>query len=165
MLAPETLEQIAAAVEISLRQEVEAARAIELMNAWACKPLPLSAAAYDGVAVYARLAGSAVSVASACVEIGGHEADSQFWEDLREQRLPYFLDERPVWRVSAPPAAAPLALAGEWFFDWGGAHRWLKSEADPADIRHAAVGCGGMRSYFVTEIRKASPFPGRHRPY
>jgi len=102
MLAPETLEQIAAAVEISLRQEVEAARAIELMNAWACKPLPLSAAAYDGVAVYARLAGSAVSVASACVEIGGHEADSQFWEDLREQRLPYFLVSGPCGAYRHP---------------------------------------------------------------
>ncbi|MCI0563675.1 MAG: hypothetical protein MN733_34815, partial [Nitrososphaera sp.] len=48
-------------------------------------------------------------------------------DDLREQRLPYFLDERPVWRVSAPPAAAPLALTGEWFFDWGGAHRMRTS--------------------------------------
>jgi len=145
--------------EITLCQEVQAARAIELMNAWARKPLPLSAAAYDGVAVYARLTGSAASVASACAEIGGHEADSRFWEDLREQRLPYFLDGRPVWRISAPPAAAPLALAGEWFFDWGGAHRWLKSEADPEDIKHAAVGCGGHAVLFRGGDQEGEPFP------
>jgi glycolate oxidase FAD binding subunit len=36
-----------------------------------------------------------------------------------------------------------LDLSGEWLIDWGGAQRWLFSDAPDADIRATAMTSGG----------------------
>jgi glycolate oxidase FAD binding subunit len=48
----------------------------------------------------------------------------------------------PLWRLSVPPATPPLTLPGETLMDWGGALRWLCSDA-PAEIIRAAAGAAG----------------------
>jgi glycolate oxidase FAD binding subunit len=58
-------------------------------------------------------------------------------------RLPFFDTPRPLWRLSLPPATAPLELDGEWLTDWGGAQRWLITEQPVADVRAAAQAAGG----------------------
>ncbi|MGH8644797.1 MAG: glycolate oxidase subunit GlcE, partial [Gammaproteobacteria bacterium] len=63
-----------------------------------------------------------------------------------------------LWRLSLAPASPPLDLAGEWFFDWGGAQRWLKTDADPTLVRQAAVAAGGHATLFRGEDRSSEIF-------
>ncbi|HHK5494661.1 TPA: FAD-linked oxidase C-terminal domain-containing protein, partial [Pseudomonas aeruginosa] len=75
--------------------------------------------------------------------LGGEALEDGFWADLREQRLPFFDDPRPLWRLSLPALAPETPLPGRQLLDWGGALRWLKSDAPAADIRAWAAAHGG----------------------
>ncbi len=136
--------------ELTLAQTCDEAQAIQLMNQWAGRPLPLSAACYDGLRLYLRLSGTADAVDGARRRVGGDEVDggAAFWESIREQRHPFFDTRQPLWRLSLPPATPPLALPGKQLIDWGGAQRWLISTADPAQIQASARRTGGYASLF-----------------
>lgn len=128
---------------------LDAAGACRQMNAWAARPLPISGAChYDGT-LYARLSGTVGGVAQAVERLnedvaGGEiQDDTRLWEDLREQRLPHFDTDLPLWRISVPPAAPLLTLSGETLMDWGGALRWLVTDAPADSIRAAARAAGG----------------------
>jgi glycolate oxidase FAD binding subunit len=136
--------------EVTVVQEWDAADAVIEMNRWAGRPMPLSASCYDGDRLYLRLSGTEAAVASAVKHIGGealHEA-APFWENLREQRHAYFGGSTPLWRLSLPPAAPPLALSGKWLLEWGGAQRWLRGVSDEAAVRRAAQEAGGHAASF-----------------
>lgn len=135
--------------EITLVQERSAAEAIRMVNIWAGLPLPISATCYDGL-LHIRLSGVPEAVAAGKEMIGGSEAaiDHHFWADIREQRHPFFHTERPLWRLSLPPQSAPLPLPGKELIDWGGAQRWLLSDASPKRIRSAAEALGGYATLF-----------------
>ena len=60
-----------------------------------------------------------------------------FWAELKEQQHYYFRDPAPLWRLSLASGTLHLGLTGEWFFDWGGSLRWLKSSQSAMDIRNA----------------------------
>jgi glycolate oxidase FAD binding subunit len=133
------------AAEITLAYDMDAARAIRQMNDWAGRPLPLSAAAHSGETLHVRLSGSAAGVRAARARIGGElvENGESFWEELRERRQVFFQTSAPLWRLSVPPATAMLDLPGKWKLDWGGAQRWLVSDAPDAVIRRVAQQHGG----------------------
>lgn len=138
------------ATEITLGFDMPAADAIRDMNTWAGRPLPLSAAAHRGNTLYIRLAGTESAVGAARAHLGGELIDDggRFWSELREHRHGFFRTDRPLWRLSVPAAAPPLELPGEWLLDWGGAQRWLVSDA-PADlIRRQAAAAGGYATGF-----------------
>jgi glycolate oxidase FAD binding subunit len=123
---------------------LDAAAAIERMNAWAAKPVPLSGACHDKDRLYIRLSGTAGGVAQAVERLGGDALeDGRRWHELREHELEYFDTAMPLWRLSVPPATPPLTLPGETLVDWGGALRWLKSDSDSEDIRAAVGEVGG----------------------
>jgi glycolate oxidase FAD binding subunit len=138
------------AAESTLAHESTPAAAIETMNRWAGRAVPLSGACYDGDRLYLRISGGSTAVAAARAHIGGEvvEDGPGFWERLREQQHGFFAGEAPVWRVSVPPATPPLELSGKWLLDWGGALRWLRTAADGAVVRAAAEGAGGHASLF-----------------
>ena len=72
-----------------------------------------------------------------------------FWTALREQTLPFFTrDGPPLWRVSAPSGAAALGIGGDCLIDWGGAQRWLRTDAPAAEVRAAAERAGGHATLF-----------------
>lgn len=130
--------------ELTLAYTLSAGEALTKMNALSARPWPLSALAYDGERLRVRLSGAQASVQAAARQLGG-DIDVQgesFWQDLREQRLAYFQQPGNLWRISVAPASAPLALSGDWFLDWGGALRWLKTE-ESAEAIHAAAAKGG----------------------
>jgi len=135
----------------TLTQERPAALAVELMNRWAGRPLPVTATCYDGERLYVRLAGAETGVNQAAKDIGGEpldEADT-FWRDkIREQGHAFFSGDQPLWRLSVPQSAPPLDLPGKQLVEWGGAQRWLRSEADAETIRAAAKRAGGHASLF-----------------
>ncbi|MGE5240010.1 MAG: glycolate oxidase subunit GlcE [Bacteroidota bacterium] len=136
--------------ELTLAFEMPADKAITTMNAWAGQPLPLSGACHLGDTLYMRLSGSASGVQAAHARLGGEtvEKSEEFWRELREQERGFFRDDTPLWRLSVPPAAAPIDLPGKWCLDWGGAQRWLKSAAPADDIRRAVERVGGYAGLF-----------------
>jgi glycolate oxidase FAD binding subunit len=136
--------------EITLVWEKTAEEAIKLMNTWAGQPLPLSAACHIGEQLYLRLSGTEAGVKAAKNQLGGEslEQDKRFWQNVREHQHPYFQESRPLWRLSQAPATPGLDLAGEWFLDWGGAQRWLKTEAPVKQIREAVNTVGGHATLF-----------------
>ncbi|GAB3387928.1 glycolate oxidase subunit GlcE [Azotobacter armeniacus] len=130
----------------SLRLAMNVGRALTRLAEWGQQPIPLSAACHDGEALYLRLEGSEGSLAVVRQRLGGEVLDDGFWDDLCERRLAFFADPRPLWRLSLPNAVLPLALPGTQLIDWGGAQRWLKSDAGADEIRAIAAEVRGHAS-------------------
>ncbi|MEA3291543.1 MAG: glycolate oxidase subunit GlcE [Pseudomonadota bacterium] len=141
---------------------------VRQMNQWAAQPLPLSAALWEeGGLLRARLSGSDAALAAARDRMGG-DSDAEggaIWPALREHAMPFFaLDPDDVlWRLSVPPASPALQLPGRWLVDWGGAQRWLISNAPAGAVREAAEGVGGHAMRFRGGDRGSAvfqPLPG-----
>lgn len=147
-------------LETTLVQHCSAATAVELFNRWAGQPLPLSGACYLDDALYVRLSGMPEGVQAAGNRIGGEPLDNatRFWEQLREQQLPFFSGETPLWRLSVPAATPPLALDGVMLLDWGGAQRWLKTDMPAAAIRDCVTAAGGHATLFRGGDRDSAVF-------
>ena len=138
--------------EATLRLELPEDRAIEQLNRWGGKPLPISASAWTGHDLAIRLSGAAAAVKEACAKIGGERVEDgqarRFWEGIREHADPFFKNDAPLWRLSVPSATPPLRLQGEQMIEWGGALRWLHSHADARTVREAAKRAGGHATLF-----------------
>lgn len=135
--------------------EADAASAIETMNRLAGQPLPITAACHLEGRLYLRLSGNEAAVRTAASTLGGSEdADGEaFWAALREQRLPFFEGEKPLWRLAVKSTTAPLAELGDELIDWGGAQRWLRSTASAERIRAEATKAGGHATRFRSDDR------------
>ncbi len=146
------------AQEITLTFQMGPDEAIRRMNIWAGQPLPLSATARSGETLYIRLSGSAAGVRAARTKLGGEllEKGATFWEELREHQQSYFKTDTPLWRLSVPPAAAPIDLPGQWLLDWGGAQRWLVTDTSAGSIHRMAESAGGTASLFRTSQPSAT---------
>lgn len=125
---------------------------------WGRQPLPISGAAWLAGWLHLRLEGGAGSVQGALAQLGGEEIAADFWTALREQQHAFFTaeDPRPLWRLSVPLQTPPLALDGDWWVDWAGAQRWLRSSAPAAHIRTVTGQAGGHASCFTPGA--AEPF-------
>lgn len=136
--------------ELTLQFECGEAEAIQRMNAWAGKSLPLSASAWLSGVLAVRLSGAESSVEAARAKLGGeaHEHGADFWRGLRDHSAAFFRDDTPLWRLSLPPTAPPLDLPGRQFISWGGAECWLKSGATAAEIRTHVEAHGGYATRF-----------------
>ncbi len=150
------------ACDLTLAFEMDAAKAIETLNRWAARPLPISAGSHHGGRLYLRLSGSEAGLAKARRELGGEALGpaADYWRSLREQTLDFFQDERPLWRLSLPPATPPLGLGhdADWYLDWGGAQRWFKSDLPAKRIQKRAADAGGHASCFRGGDRDAHVF-------
>ena len=85
--------------------------------------------------------------------------ETQFWEQLKEQRLAFFDGPDTLWRVSLPHNTAPLDVPGKQLVDWGGAQRWLKSSAPPEVIYAAAQQAGGHATCCFPSDSPFQPLP------
>jgi len=143
----------------TLAFSLDAAAAIQQMNAWAAKPVPLSGACHFDEKLYVRLSGTEGGVAQAVERLGGDVVEeARQWQDLREQRLDHFDTDLPLWRLSIPPASPPLTLPGETLMDWGGALRWLVSDAPADTIRAAASTAGGHAMLYRNGDRRRAVY-------
>jgi glycolate oxidase FAD binding subunit len=138
--------------ETTLRFELGKTEAIRRMNEWGGQPLPISASAWHSGVLIVRLSGAAAAIGMAKQKMGGEEiVADEIWAGLREQTNDYFAPIAPgtsLWRLSVPSFIPPLALAGEQLIEWGGAQRWLKTDADAASIRQTAEHVGGHATLF-----------------
>lgn len=132
-----------------LRLELDLERALLKLAEWGQQPVPISAASHDGQALYLRLEGGEDSVNAARERIGGEDLGAVYWSDLREQRLAFFADARPLWRLSLPNNTPAVVLPGEQLVDWAGAQRWLKSDASAETVRAIASEVGGHATCFT----------------
>src|SRR5262249_5887706 len=140
------------AAEATLRLELPEERAIEQLNRWGGKPLPIGASAWNDGSLAVRLSGAAAAVREACGKIGGARVEAaqalKFWNGVKEQTDRFFRDDAPLWRISVPSTTPPLKLQGEQLIEWGGALRWLHSHADARTVREAARRAGGHATLF-----------------
>ena len=138
--------------DATLRFEMPQAQALDAMNRWAGQPLPLAAGSWQDGVLTLHLSGAQAAVASACRKLGGEllaaAAATEFWQGLREQSAEFFAGDAPLWRLSVPSVAAPLELPGEQLLEWGGAQRWLRADADAAQLREIAARAGGHATLF-----------------
>ncbi|URM26893.1 glycolate oxidase subunit GlcE [Pseudomonas frederiksbergensis] len=140
---------------LSISLDIDCAHALANLAQWGQQPLPISAACHDGQRLYLRLEGGEGSVTAAHQRLGGEPLDSGYWADLNEQRLDFFNEGLPLWRLSLPNNLGPLDLPGEQLIDWGGAQRWLKSAAD--NIQSRALELGGHATCFSHGVSE-TPF-------
>lgn len=147
------------AEEITLQLEMDEAQAIEAMNRWAGQPLPLSASCWHDQVLTVRLSGAPGAVRAARQRLGGQElaAGGEFWRGIREQTANFFRDTRPLWRISLPSTARP-ELPGRQLVEWGGALRWLFTDADAATVREAARKAGGHATLFRAARKEGAVF-------
>ncbi|WP_454834818.1 glycolate oxidase subunit GlcE [Pseudomonas lini] len=140
---------------LSISLDIDCAHTLANLAQWGQQPLPISAASHDGQRLYLRLEGGEGSVTAAHQRLGGEPMDSGYWADLNEQRLDFFNEGLPLWRLSLPNNLGPLDLPGEQLIDWGGAQRWLKSAAD--NIQSRALELGGHATCFSHGVSE-TPF-------
>ena len=150
------------AVETTLRLAKTAADAIALVNAWAGQPLPVSATAWTGGNLVVRLSGAAAAVDAAAKKLGGERIDPEqaqrFWLGVREHTDPFFTAGKPLWRLSLKSTTPPLNLPGAQLIEWGGALRWLATDANAQTIRAAAALGGGHATLFRASDKSAGAF-------
>jgi len=152
-----------APAEATLRFECGQAEALEWLDAWGGRPLPLNASRWlegeDGVGTLClRLRGAAAAVEAACRRLGGARLDTTLaaadWAACREQRLPWFTPRagHALWRLSLPlgtPVLEALARWGEPLLEWHGAQRWLHAPAEAAAaLRQVVAEAGGHATLF-----------------
>jgi glycolate oxidase FAD binding subunit len=147
--------------ELTLSFSCDEAEAIGLMNRWAGKPLPLSAATWHRGRLRLRLSGTADNLARAVeqLEPGKITEDCSYWERLREQELDFFQAQAPLWRLSLPAASPPLDIQGDCLLDWGGSQRWYLSDQPGETIRKEAAARGGHATLFRGESDDARFHP------
>ncbi len=148
--------------ESTLRFKLPEDKAIQMLNQWAGKPLPISASAYTAGELSLRLSGAAAAIEAACKKFGGERIDDaqaeKFWVGVREQTDPYFRGDAPLWRLSIKSTTPPLKLSGTQLIEWGGSLRWLKNDVDAKTIRDAAVSAGGHATLFRASDKSAGVF-------
>jgi glycolate oxidase FAD binding subunit len=154
-----------APAEATLRFDCTQAQALDLLNGWGGRPLPLNASCWvaeqadrQSGTLYLRLRGAVAAVEAACGHLGGQvQPDAAAdWALCREQRLPWFVDgsasgKRDLWRVSVPQTAPVLAVDGMPLIEWHGGQRWYFMPPDGdagAALRRAAVAAGGHATLF-----------------
>jgi glycolate oxidase FAD binding subunit len=134
--------------EITLRFAMDEAKAIDTMNRWAARPLPISATCFAQGALAVRLSGSGLALKAARAKLGGEpvaDADA-FWLSVREQTRSEF--QGRLWRLSIKSTTPPLGLPGSQLIEWNGSLRWVASDAPAEQIFDAARRAGGHATLF-----------------
>lgn len=154
------------AAEASLRLPIDEAGALRAVNEWGGQPLPLSASAWCEGVLSLRLSGAAAAVEAAAArferEHGAARLDPAqaraYWAGVREQTDAFFDGAQPLWRLSVPATAPVVDLPGARMFEWGGALRWLRSDASAETVRAAVSRLGGTATLFRGGDRAAGVF-------
>ena len=151
--------------ELTLRMQMKEPEAIERMNQWAGKPLPISATCFYENNLTLRLSGAESAVRAARVKLGGEliSDGAVFWNSIREQTHPFFQSGSSLWRLSLKSNSPPLKLLGQQLIEWGGALRWLACSGEHMDteeniVRSESILADGNATLFRSNKRSDSVF-------
>ena len=147
--------------ELTLRFEMDQAKALESMTFWATRPLPVSATAWLDGLLSVRLSGAESAVRAARESLGGDPVGGAeaYWDQVREQQLELFGAAGELWRLSLPPHSPPLPVRGSTLIEWGGSLRWLPGRQDGNALRELAARFGGHATlYRATAKPPHGPF-------
>ncbi len=129
--------------------------AFEKMHAWSQTPLPITATCFHDSVLRVRLSGATKAVNAAVSSIGGESIENpeQYWQDLKEHRLDFFNSEKPLWRLSLAsdielPALDAAHEENDFLYEWGGALRWLNSDASAEMIQSIAADVDGQATLY-----------------
>lgn len=129
--------------------------ALQRLNAWAREPLRIQASAWHDGVLCVRAAGTQAAIDAVRAALKGSEVDEAearaWWISVREHTHAFFASvasNASLWRLAVPATAAPIALPGSTLLEWGGAQRWLASEADADEVRSAAGAASGHATLF-----------------
>ncbi len=129
--------------------------ALDKMHALSQTPLPISASSFHDSVLRIRLSGTTKAVSAAIDTIGGDSMDdaAQYWQNLKEHHLDFFSDDKPLWRLSLASDIESLSLGAshdetDFLYEWGGALRWLKSDASGELIQETLANVDGHASLF-----------------
>lgn len=135
--------------------------ALKTMHELNQTPLPFSGLAYENEKLFIRLSGASSAVTAAQKKVGGELLDNSisFWQQLNEQSLPFFKNDKDLWRLSVP-YTADMSLEEDCFIDWAGALYWLHSDKPAEEIQQLAIEHGGAATLFKTShANTADRFP------
>ncbi|ALK95795.1 glycolate oxidase [Massilia sp. WF1] len=142
--------------ETTLQFELGQQDALDCLNDWSGRALPISASAWQGGRLALRLSGAGAAVDAAARELGGEtmaNADC-FWHDLREQNADFFIGAHGtgLWRLALPSTTPALDLPGRQLIEWGGGQRWVLGSSnldiEATEIRRMAAARGGHATLF-----------------
>jgi len=137
------------AFEATLVFDLEEESATRQVNLWAGQPLPLSATAWQDGQLRVRLSGAPTAIAAAKAKMGGQEIDAaDYWNALREQRLPFFAQPGVLWRLSLPQTAPRVETPKAQLVEWGGGLRWTPGPVNTLDLRSSVERLGGHATIF-----------------
>ena len=155
-----------AAARQTLAMPLDQKSAIETVQRWTTAAMPVRASAWHSGTLHVRLEGAQAAVETGVQRLlGSHGATvlepaaaSVFWNHLRDQTGAFFgrnptdtqreTPTKTLWRLSLPPAHPPLPTDGETLVEWGGALRWLYSDAPASQVRAMAAEAGGHATAF-----------------
>ena len=150
------------AAEVTLGFELPEDKAIETLNHWAGRPLPVSASAWSAGELLLRLSGAEAALRAAREKLGGERVDEDraqaYWSGIREHSGDWFRGAEPLWRLSVPSTTPPIILPGAQLIEWGGALRWFATAADARTVREAARRAGGHATLFRGADKSAGVF-------
>jgi glycolate oxidase FAD binding subunit len=150
------------AEETTLGLEMDEAKALAQMNAWAGQPLPISATCWYQARLAVRLSGSGAALRAARQRIGGQpvgtEVAARLWQQVREHTAPFFEGPAPLWRFSLPSTAPALKGVSDQLIEWGGALRWVRVPEAAAVLRERAAALGGHATLFRGSEANAGAF-------
>lgn len=160
------------ATTLTLVQSMDAQEAILTMSRMAGKAKPVTAACWLNNKFYLRLAGAGSAVDGAAAQLLSDRTGSaevlenadQFWHSLREQQLPFFAGDAPLWRFSLKSSADHFLPEANWLIDWGGAQRWLRVDGLPDDCnQHGGHDQSALEKMATTANGQTALFRGGDR--
>lgn len=131
--------------EMTLVHELGVDESLKKVHQLARQSLPISATCFDENSLHIRLSGTDAAVKAARKLVGGDElqANTEYWQQLKEHKLKYFDNAASIWRLSLVSNAPVLNLKGKTLYEWNGAQRWLVGDEQEQNIREQVARFGG----------------------
>jgi len=146
--------------EMTVSLECNRQEAIQTCIALRQKAIPVSAACHVDQQLFVRFSGNAMAVKQAVQQTGGDilQKAASFWHSIREQQHDFFLSQKPLWRISVPPASSIPELKDHSLLDWGGGLYWFFTNKPAEQVKAIACKTGGHATLFRNSNDEKHPF-------
>lgn len=74
--------------------------------------------------------------------------DPEFWDDVKDHRNNFFLQDTPLWRCSLPMSSPALELSGDMVAEWNAGLHWYKTHESDERVRQLCQRAGGHAQLF-----------------